>query len=295
MYYLLVFLSRIVNKINKIITSLTRRWEPADIQYKNVISSTAYNMVTAPDESYYADQYWSIIYPHLTNMPPDPNILDLGCGQGRFTLKLAEAFPKGKIYACDISETAIEQLKAYAKKQSLNNINFCAESIDVIIQKFGSDSVDIIFFLEVSFFYPNWRKSLDNAIDALKPGGIIAASFRSQYFNALYLVRHKTMEHFETLIKHREGRIFGHSTVFTWQTDYEIKELLANEYGLELLDVRGIGVCSGIPGDPHDYICRPSLLTKEERQRLMDFELELGKTVPDAGRYLLAVARKSNL
>jgi len=69
-------------------------------------------------------------------------------------------------------------------------------------------------------------------------------------------------------------------------------DLFVNKYRLELLELRGLGVCSGIPGDPHDSICQPSQLTIEERDKLMELELELGKTVPDAGRYILAVLRK---
>jgi hypothetical protein len=68
--------------------------------------------------------------------------------------------------------------------------------------------------------------------------------------------------------------------------------LLIRDHGLDLLELCGIGVCSGIPGDPHDHIVQPSQLDSGEKDHLMRLELELGRSVPDAGRYMLTVARK---
>jgi hypothetical protein len=57
------------------------------------------------------------------------------------------------------------------------------------------------------------------------------------------------------------------------------------------LDLRGIGVCSGISADPHDSICQPSELNDDERVKSMGLEIELGKSVLDGGRYMLAIVR----
>jgi hypothetical protein len=60
-----------------------------------------------------------------------------------------------------------------------------------------------------------------------------------------------------------------------------------------LVTLQGIGVASGIPGDSHDSIARPSMLDDSQRASLMKVELALGESVPDAGRYMLAIGRKT--
>ncbi len=61
---------------------------------------------------------------------------------------------------------------------------------------------------------------------------------------------------------------------------------------MELLELVGIGCCSGLEDDPFAGFARPSLLSENERNQLMRLETALGPMLPDAGRYLLAAARK---
>jgi hypothetical protein len=126
----------------------------------------------------------------------------------------------------------------------------------------------------------------------LRPGALLLMSFRSQYFDALYLVRGRLWHNMGMLLEKRRGHIFDGLVEFSWQTSEEIRSLLTCGHGLELLEQCGIGVCSGIPGDPHDHIVRPSQLDSGEKNHLMELELELGRNVPDAGRYILVVAKK---
>ena len=251
-------------------------------------------MVTTPDELYYAEQYWNVLLPHLSRIPRDAHVLDLGCSQGRFTIRLGKFFTQGRIAGCDLSAEAIAQARAYATHDSIGNVDLRVQSIADCLEEFGDKSVDVILLTEVTFFYPKWQQDLPRLIGALKPGGILVISFRPQYFDALCLVRHRMWQNVETVLQVRQGAIFGASTVFTWQTSSEVRSLLVKGHGLEVLELFGIGVCSGIPGDPHDHICQPSQLSDDERMQLMKLELELGKTVPDGGRYILAVARKPN-
>ena len=64
-------------------------------------------------------------------------------------------------------------------------------------------------------------------------------------------------------------------------------------HDLEVLRTAGIGVCSGITGDPHALITRPGILSPNAKPYLMTAELELGTVAPDAGRYILTVARRT--
>lgn len=284
--------ARILARLSRIVLKMASCWAPVDIQQRDIVRSTRYDMVAASDEPYYAKQYWNVILPCLYKVPPDAQILDLGCSQGRFAIKLAKHFVDGHVIGCDLSAKAISQARNYATRDSVENIHFQVKSITDCLEDFNEYFADLIFFTEVTVFYPQWEEELPRIIRRLKPGGILVISFRSQYFNALALVRGRLWGGMKPVLQDRQGAIFGSSTIFTWQTSAEISSLLVERHGLELLDLRGIGVCSGIPGDPHDDICQPSQLSEAERMQLMKLELELGKTVPDGGRYILAVARK---
>jgi 2-polyprenyl-3-methyl-5-hydroxy-6-metoxy-1,4-benzoquinol methylase len=292
LYYALIFLARLFSKLAKIFARLAGQSELGDIQLNAVISSTSYNMVEAPDEPYYAEQYWSVLLPYIEKMQAEITVLDLGCSQGRLTLRLGKQFPDGKIIGCDISNNAIRIAEEYAASDSVKNIDFRVQKISECIDAFDTNTVDIVLMTEVTFFYPDWDQDMPRIMNVLKPGGILIVSFRSQYFDALCLARMQEWDKVDSVIKDRQGAIFGGSTIFTWNTSQEISSLLTDDYGFELLDLSGIGVCSGIPGDPHDAICRPSQLLEREQAELMKLEMELGKSVPDAGRYILAVARK---
>ena len=107
------FLSRVFSRFSRIFLDLALRSRPNGIQRRSVIFSTRRDMVKAPDESFYAEQYWQIMLPHLSKLPRDAKILDLGCGQGRFLIKLDKLFTQGQIIGCDLSEGAIAQAKGY--------------------------------------------------------------------------------------------------------------------------------------------------------------------------------------
>lgn len=254
-------------------------------------SSTKYDMVIAPDEPYYAAQYQAIISPYLTEFSAGSNCLDLGCSQGRFAIFLATKFKRGKITACDISEKAIHSAKQYSQEKMIENINFLTQDIEKTLEEFRSTTFDIIMMTEVTFFYPKWENQISRITSLLKPKGLLIMSFRSQYYNALSLVKNRIWDNIPLLLETRRGKIFNSPVEFSWQKSEDIRATMkANE--LDLIELRGIGLCSGIPGDPHASIVRPSLLTKEEQNNLMKLELELGTYVPDAGRYMLAIARK---
>ena len=96
------------------------------------------------------------------------------------------------------------------------------------------------------------------------------------------------------LLKKRIGSIFNGPVTFTWNKSNEIRQLFNKELDMELLDLIGIGCCSGIKNDPHENIINPSLLSREEQFSLMKLEISLGSELPDAGRYMMAIAKKKS-
>lgn len=289
----ILLLARLFGRISRLLFDYGFSGDSPEAVRASVVNSTKYSMMTALDEPYYASQYWGIIRPFLDEFGADATILDLGCSQGRFTVRIAEFFESGHIVACDISDTALIEARQHASDAGVNDrIEFRHEAIDDCISRYSQNTVEIIFMTEVTFFYPNWRHDLVKLVSILKPGGLIIMSFRSRYFNALMLTRARSFDKFDLLTSYSDGRIFDSSTVFSWQSSSEVRGILVEEHGLDLLHLSGIGVCSGIPGDPHDVICRPSQLDNRQQQELTQMETLLGLSVPDAGRYMLAIARK---
>ena len=67
-----------------------------------------------------------------------------------------------------------------------------------------------------------------------------------------------------------------------------------DDLNFKILNTCAIGCCSGIKGDPHSSIVRPSLLHEKEKEILMKLEIDLAESVPDAGRYMLCVVKKTH-
>ena len=267
-----------------------------EVHNKKVIGSTQkYDMVAAADESYYAEQYWNRIKAFLKTEAIDSKgyFLDLGCGQGRMSIPLAKwCAPSGRVSAIDLSSHAIDQARKYAG--SLNNIDFKAIDLFEYLQTIPDHTFDGIIMLEVIFFLPNYEKALAEAMRVLKPGGFFIGSFRPQYFNLLCCLQRGLWTSIDTILKERSGDIVGGGLRFNWHTVPELKIMMEKDLNLSVKHISGIGVCSGIPSDPHAQIIRPALLTQKEQQDLLKAEQQMGELLPEAGRYILIAARKES-
>lgn len=262
---------------------------------QSVIRSTQkYNMYAAPDEGYYAEQYWRRITSFLQEdaISPEGSFLDLGCGQGRISIPLAKwCAGKGKVVGVDLSSSAIEQAKQYAKEANVNNIDFMAADLFDYLRTVPDHSFDGVFLLEVVFFLPNYQQALAEIVRILKPGALFVGSFRPQYFNLLYAIQNGLWETIDQLLEERTGSILGGHTIFNWHTADELKRMLTEQFHLSVKQLSAIGVCSGIPGDPHAHIVQPSVLSQVEKEKLMRAEEQLSRQLPEAGRYILVAAQ----
>jgi len=154
-----------------------------------------YDMVTRPDEPYYARQYLHWILPEISVRFPDRRvrIIDLGCGQGRFVLPLAEwcANEKGRVTRVDLTPAAIDRARAYATERGLDNVSLHQGDVLDFIRAEESGSADVILFIEVTFILPAYREVLMEAARVLRPNGLLFVAFRSQYFDVLHTVRNR--------------------------------------------------------------------------------------------------------
>ena len=225
-------------------------------------------------------------------MRADGTGIDLGCGQGRLTAWLAQRLSAGRVTGVDFSDNAIATAQHNARSAGISNVDYVVSPIADFVQDVPASACDIALMTEVSFYYPGWRQDLDGIKRVLRPGGLLAMAFRTQYYDALSLVRAGMLEHVDMLLGQRSGRLFGGEVELTWQTSAELRELFETHLGMRIMRMTGIGCCSGIRDDPHGTLCRPSQLAPADRRDLMRLELALGPQLPDCGRYLLVIAAK---
>jgi 2-polyprenyl-3-methyl-5-hydroxy-6-metoxy-1,4-benzoquinol methylase len=252
-----------------------------------------HDMVANADEAYYAEQYWRFLLPELERRFPDrkARVLDLGCGQGRLSLPVAK-WVSGSVIGVDITPEAIEAARGYAGARGLRNLTFITEDAVDYLCRTERGSFDLIIATEITFFMPRYRQMLSAVAHALAPGGFLFISFRSQYYYLLSSIGSRDWVSARLVRDQREGNWSGSSTWFSWHTVDDARKLL-HEAGLGVEWVAGIGIASGIEGDPLAVLAQPSSLTQRDRAELMELEISLAPSYPEVGRYLIAVATKS--
>jgi 2-polyprenyl-3-methyl-5-hydroxy-6-metoxy-1,4-benzoquinol methylase len=260
-------------------------------QAKRIKDSTKYNMATESNEIFYLEEYFDQIRDFLPQKNSVNRIVDLGCGQGRFLQRIIDMYPDTSIMGIDVSEDALR----FASESIGDNANVelaCGNYNELLSEQ--KNYSDIIFYTEVAFYNPNWKQDFDLIIENIAPGGLFIGSFRSTYFNVLDCITNSNLIAAETVLNSNIGRLsYSSSTVFAWNSSWELIDLIESK-GLTVLRCAGIGVCSGIHGDPLSRICIPSELSKPDQEILRKIENKLARLLPDVGRYILIVAQKLN-
>ena len=100
-----------------------------------------------------------------------PKILDIGCGPGMQTIKLAK-LSNGEIIGIDIFQQYLDQLQERINKESLND-RVKALKQSMLDMKFPEESFDIIW-AEGSIFVIGFEKGLLDWKKYIKPNGYLA-------------------------------------------------------------------------------------------------------------------------
>lgn len=100
-------------------------------------------------------------------------VADVGCGRGYFTFKLAEHVgPEGKVYAVDLKEDDLAEIREKAEKQGLTQIETIAgESGD---PKLPPGALDVAILVDSFHEMRDYDAMLTGIYKALKPGGRLA-------------------------------------------------------------------------------------------------------------------------
>jgi ubiquinone/menaquinone biosynthesis C-methylase UbiE len=251
----------------------------------------SWDMVAEPDEQFYLTQYWHWLEPVVSRLPQDSRILDVGCGQGRLTLPVAEAVPHGSVVGVDISEVALAAAKDYATGRSIKNVEFHAADAVAFLSKEPDSSADLVLFLEVAWM-ERYREALAEIARVLKPGGTLFASLRTQYYQLLKEAKESRFETARTARDARSGHLGDIAVRFNWHTTEDVRTLLA-ELHFDIVGLYAIGVVSGTHADPLSAIAQPSRLGEETRAQLLELELSLAEQYAGCGRFIAAVATKT--
>jgi ubiquinone/menaquinone biosynthesis C-methylase UbiE len=102
------------------------------------------------------------------------HVLDYGCGPGGYVPAVAELVGKsGRIYALDISPTAVQMVKNLVRKKRLSNVETILSDCDT---ELPDDSVDAILVYDVFHDLKNPKAVLEELHRVLKPDGVLSFS-----------------------------------------------------------------------------------------------------------------------
>ena len=264
-------------------------------------TAARYDMNSGGDESYYASFYNYFITEQIKKHYKfdDLSILDLACGQGRTILALlnSQEVQVKSYVGVDFSKEALNKASKYFKKLSniyKENINYKFENKNIIeyLEGVQDNSLDCVWLLEVLYMVEKPEFLIRTIVKKLKKNGIFFLTFRPELYYVLSLLDSGLIAGIDLMKNSSQGDIYNSGVVLNWSCADKIKSQLSSDYGLILNGLIGVGVASGIQGDPHSKITQPSHLTSKEQKILMDSEVWLGLAYPDSGRYILCSCTK---
>jgi len=112
-------------------------------------------------------------FSYLKNLPVEPYILDIGCGQGMQTLELAR-ITQGRIVALDNFKPFLDVLMKNAGKEGLDKRIF-PKNQSMLEMNFKDNSFDIIWS-EGALYQMGFQNGLKKCYQLLKNGGYLAVT-----------------------------------------------------------------------------------------------------------------------
>lgn len=247
-----------------------------------------YDMFIKTDEQFFVKLYLDIITKTIAKYKNAEklNILDLGCGQGRLSIPLAKQ--GHRVTGIEISKKAIGKAKEYAVEKD-TIVDFKNSEILEFLVSGGALKYDCIICTEVLYMVPKMEEMFSRMVKLLKNNGLLFISVRPKSYYVSYWLKNGEIDYAMKAALNSKGK-FG-SNEFNWFTGQELLEFL-QKYHIDKIEMYGIGVVSGIEGDPQSMFAVPSSLKQSEREKLYSIERILSPVYKDYGRYILACGIK---
>jgi ubiquinone/menaquinone biosynthesis C-methylase UbiE len=105
---------------------------------------------------------------NLAQLIKDKNVIDIGCGSGRFSIALSKMGAK-KVTAIDINPKGIEIAKKFSQSSNISNIEFIEHN--VLDLPFDNESFDFVFSKGVLHHTGDLEKGIEEYSRVLRKGG----------------------------------------------------------------------------------------------------------------------------
>lgn len=146
------------------------------------------------------------------SLPKGSKVLDLACGSGGLTFKLAERFPEFVFVGCDFNKYAIEYANKKIERLLIDNMDFVccsAEELDLI-----SNSFDVVLGLDALDHFYKPKKALKEMNRVLKKDGLLVLIVRN-YNSIKWIYLEKLLD---LVWKQSRNYTETHLTHFTFRT-----------------------------------------------------------------------------
>lgn len=154
-------------------------------------------------------------------------IIDMGCGSGAFTARLATTLNKAEVIGLDISKGCIRRAKKDYPK-----IRF--EIGDIEKTRFKSSSVDLVCYTGILHHFPDFSNVAKEAARILKPGGHFF-SYDPNLFNPAFWLYRSPKSPFSTRVGVTENERLLSS--------FEIEEVFEKQgFDVDMTIISGINV-----------------------------------------------------
>ena len=118
-------------------------------------------------------------------LPGDARILDLGCGSGEITRRLAQRYPQARLLGIDILEVSIARARSSADPATAR-IEY--QVGDAFALALADASLDLVVCRHVSQAVPHFERVLQEVRRVLRPGGVL--HLLSEDYGMLHLPQH---------------------------------------------------------------------------------------------------------
>ena len=142
----------------------------------------------------------------VSHLQSGARVLDVGCGPGIVSARLAQAIIPGELAGIDIEPSQLELARNVARERGVGNATF--EVADAVALPFDDSTFDVVHFGGVLMYIPDTAAALAEARRVLKPGGVVACRDVMPESSFIYPelgVMRRAWEMFADLIEAEDG------------------------------------------------------------------------------------------